>query len=88
VTDILELAGVLRYQMHLYRLPMVRRPRFRVGMMVTGKHIAGVTYGVMAFVTLFHSYERANSTETFANGVEATFFALIWPFYWARHFFF
>ena len=66
MTDILELASALRYQRHLYRLPMVRRPRFRAGMMVTGQHIAGVTYGVMAFVTLFHSYERANSTEVYS----------------------
>ncbi len=55
--------------------------------MVTGQHIAGATYGVMAFVTLFHSFDNAYG-EAFAKGVEATFFALVWPFYWAKVFFF
>ena len=55
--------------------------------MVTGQHIAGATYGVMAFVTLFHSF--ANSFgRPFAKGVEATFYALVWPFYWAKFYFF
>ncbi len=55
--------------------------------MVTGKHIAGVTYGVMAFVTMFHSFDNAYG-DAFSKGVEATFFALIWPFYWAKIYFF
>ena len=55
-------------------------------MMVTGKHIAGATYGVMAFVTLFHAFDQSHG-RAFARGIEATFFALIWPFYWAKHFF-
>ena len=56
-------------------------------MMVTGKHIAGIAYGVMAFVTLFHAYAHAFG-RPFARGVEATFYALIWPFYWAQLYFF
>ncbi len=87
MTDVLELASALRYQRRLYRLPTVRRPLCRAGIMVTGKHIAGATYGVMAFVTMFHSFDNAygNALE---KGVEGTFFALVWPFYWAMVYFF